>query len=281
MHACYYVFSYTNSGQPVDQTLLRDLSGYTSLCMQFQSSSALLYTYVFGHAAAHASLSVSLNMSSTSSTGRQSLSRLASRLWSVDSDSDCENDDASDVPLKVFKTTSPESAQGYGAVRCNGQCVFGRECSEAAREYATTLNLEAFRQLNIIIKPLATSRLAGKILQHVERRIEKFIEDHGGPEMAVFKLGICAGENVLKRMMSYRKANFRAMLILHVDEDVTFVECLEAMVIRLFGHLKGCRNVQLGGESMREADSRRPRFPPPYVAYMVASRADINAFIGA
>ena len=146
-------------------------------------------------------------------------------------------------------------------------------------DFAETLNIPALASLGIQIKPLASSSVTGDLFEHLEHRADNFIAAHGGPSVAVVKFGIHAGVNLEQRMRGYLRVNLNSVLVLHVGENLTLIECCEAFVIRMYSSLAGCRHSLRGGESMPQRNGAA-RFGPPYVVYCVASRADVNVAIG-
>ena len=118
---------------------------------------------------------------------------------------------------------------------------------------------------------------SGMVFQHAEAVCERVIQAHGGPELAVIKIGITANPEV--RWSFYQMENFQQMVITHSSDDLSQIESLEAHLIRLFKHLKGSRNDLPGGESMRRKD-KSPRFPPPYLCYIVGVPANVRARVG-
>ena len=195
-------------------------------------------------------------------------------------------DDDADLSLELLNSTTPSKKRTQGneettvhMPRRARRHALGPHCSDIVSEFAQSLDLPAITDMGIIIKPLASSSNTGKLFEHLERQADRFIESNGGQRMAVMKFGICAGVNLEQRWRSYLQVNFRSMLVLHVSENLTLIECCEAFTIRLYGDLPGCRNIVKGGESMRQRNGAA-RFGPPYVIYCVASRADIGAAIG-
>ena len=70
------------------------------------------------------------------------------------------------------------------------------------------------------------------------------------------------------------------MLCVHVSNNVSVVEHLEAALIMMFSQdTEGSlRNVNRGGEGMRLKDGNT-RFPPPYYVYVVGADASQRKMI--
>ena len=77
----------------------------------------------------------------------------------------------------------------------------------------------------------------------------------------------------------HRDQNFGNFVAVHLDDELRIIECMEIYAIRVFQDLKGCRNVNKGGESMRTKE-KIPRSPAPYMLYAVSERADCAVPIG-
>lgn len=124
------------------------------------------------------------------------------------------------------------------------------------------------------VRVIGDANTAGKILSHCISVVRQFQQENGGEALCVFKLGLTA--NPVQRRESYRKQNFKNFIIIHQtcrSDLLGMMEMLEAAVIAHFydsGYR--CRNIQRGGESMRNRD-QEPRFPPPYYAYCAATNA--------
>ncbi|CAE7662955.1 unnamed protein product [Symbiodinium sp. CCMP2592] len=120
---------------------------------------------------------------------------------------------------------------------------------------------------------IAETSLASKVLLHCLRVVDAVRTENGGASLCVFKIGLTS--NPVQRRASYLQQNFQNFVVIHKvwrPELLGMLEMLEAALIAQF-HDNGrcCRNVRLGGESMRTKDFV-PRFPPPYYAYCVAAK---------
>ena len=115
---------------------------------------------------------------------------------------------------------------------------------------------------------------ASKILWHCVKLINDVRRHCGGTQLCVFKIGLTS--NPLQRMEGYLQQNFKVFAVIHkvtTADLLGMLEMLEAALIAEFHDgQRCCRNKQLGGESMRD-NSFKPRFPPPYFAYVAAACA--------
>ena len=121
---------------------------------------------------------------------------------------------------------------------------------------------------------IAETSLASKVLLHCLRVVDAVRTENGGASLCVFKIGLTS--NPVQRRASYLQQNFQNFVVIHKvwrPELLGMLEMLEAALIAEF-HDNGrcCRNLRLGGESMRTKDFV-PRFPPPYYAYCAATNA--------
>jgi hypothetical protein len=110
-----------------------------------------------------------------------------------------------------------------------------------------------------------------RILQHCTQQVECVRQAYGG-KVSIFKIGITA--DPVARFPWYRDDNLDSMTLLHVSESCELTNMLEAALIQKFKHIRGCRNINLGG------DGGMYRSPPPYYTYVVAARADGRLRIG-
>lgn len=92
-------------------------------------------------------------------------------------------------------------------------------------------------------KRTSSGMLAGATLQHAKGVVGELL-DHLGP--AVFKIGITA--TPLARWRYYEKEGYQQFHLLHVAEEATTVQMLEAALIDAFKDRPGCRNIARGGE---------------------------------
>jgi hypothetical protein len=125
----------------------------------------------------------------------------------------------------------------------------------------------------IKMKARVKMRNAGKLLEWCVGQVAVFRNSLGGESMAVFKIGIAAYVNIVRRFESYQEDGCTAMNLIHVSHCLARVEDFEAFLIHLFRGQTGCRNVRPGGESMRTKGGSA-RFEGPYVLYLAGARAD-------
>ena len=119
---------------------------------------------------------------------------------------------------------------------------------------------------------LPPSTLSGKLQDHCVRKIMSFRRSLGGLNLCVYKIGITSDLN--QRWATYREQNFERMLCLHASNNVSVAEHLEAALILIFKQDKhgSLRNVNKGGEGMRQSGGKT-RFCPPYFLYVVGANA--------
>ena len=143
----------------------------------------------------------------------------------------------------------------------------GRLASFQLAELALYENVEA------CLTPKFERTFAG-IQQHCQNEIERVMQDFGGPDICVFKIGVSS--NVQYRVSHYMAAHFSKMRLLHNSTDPSMAELLEVLLIAKFRCYRGCRNIARGGEGSMA--SRDPY--GPYFVYVVAARADGKKPIG-
>ena len=90
------------------------------------------------------------------------------------------------------------------------------------------------------------------ILQHCMGQVDAVRQAYGG-KVSCFKIGVTAAPNY--RFQYYVRENFHSMTLIHVSDSADVVNMLEAALIQLHMHIRGCRNINLGGEG---AMSRNP-----------------------
>jgi hypothetical protein len=109
------------------------------------------------------------------------------------------------------------------------------------------------------------------ILQHCKQQVDAVRAAYGG-SVSVFKIGITTVP--VTRFRFYRHENMDSMTLIHSSESHELTNMLESALISAYSGVRGCRNINLGGEGnihMR---------PPPYFTYVVAARADGRRRIG-
>ena len=117
---------------------------------------------------------------------------------------------------------------------------------------------------------------AGKVLQHCKDCVEKLRRDTGGESLAIFKIGIT--HDCTPRFQLYESNGYTKMLVMHSSNDLATIEMLESALIAIYRDKVQCRNVQLGGEGMRNRYFEA-KFDPPYHCYCVAARADLPRWV--
>lgn len=117
-----------------------------------------------------------------------------------------------------------------------------------------------------IIRP--PRQTASDIRQHCLDEIENVRRDLQVP---VWKIGIAT--NLIMRWESYQLENFTLMRVLHISDNYGLTCMLEAALIDVYMGMQGCRNINKGGEGLRDR--------PPFFTYVVAARADCKKRIGA
>ena len=109
------------------------------------------------------------------------------------------------------------------------------------------------------------------ILQHCKRVIDS-VKIEYGDTVCIFKIGITS--EPVTRFSWYRAENLHTMTLLHISGSIHLTDMLESALIQSYNHVRGCRNIKLGG------DGPMHRFDPPYYTYVVAARADGRLRIG-
>ncbi|OLQ14679.1 hypothetical protein AK812_SmicGene1179 [Symbiodinium microadriaticum] len=79
--------------------------------------------------------------------------------------------------------------------------------------------------------------------------VEKLRRDTGGESLAIFKIGIT--HDCTPRFQLYESNGYTKMLVMHSSNDLATIEMLESALIAIYRDKVQCRNVQLGGEGMR------------------------------
>ncbi|CAE7369766.1 unnamed protein product [Symbiodinium sp. CCMP2456] len=79
--------------------------------------------------------------------------------------------------------------------------------------------------------------------------VEKLRRETGGESLAIFKIGIT--HDCTPRFQLYESNGYTKMLVMHTSNELATIEMLESALIAIYGRKVQCRNVQLGGEGMR------------------------------
>ena len=109
------------------------------------------------------------------------------------------------------------------------------------------------------------------ILQHCLGQVNAVRHEYGD-QVSCFKIGVTSDPVV--RFGYYLFENFYSMTLLHVSDSHDIINMLEAALVQSYNHIRGCRNINLGGEGPMSSK------PPPYFTYIVAARADGRLRIG-
>lgn len=106
----------------------------------------------------------------------------------------------------------------------------------------------------------------------LQEQVERIRIKYGGPELAVFKIGITQCLEV--RAHFYFLGNFTEICCIHASYSLAQIEVLEASLIDYFKEKAPTqrRNVAAGGEGMRYKNGKTKRVPPFYL-YVVAANA--------
>jgi hypothetical protein len=213
----------------------------------------------------------------------QRVSRLASLLLDPEEESiDVRSLPPAVEPL-IADVSSPGGHLGTGRVSTQKRARTPNDVTLAVRDTqfpgarVRSLGQAEGIEFKLIRQKFDVMPSSGAVFGHAENACHRFIQSRGGPELAVFKVGITS--NPTQRWTSYVEQNFQYMMVMLSSDDLSLVEALEAHLVRLFKALPGCRNDLPGGESMRCKD-RTPRFSGPYHCYIVGSPANLNCRIG-
>ena len=125
---------------------------------------------------------------------------------------------------------------------------------------------------------LAPMSLAGKVLAHCQNCVQKlrFNTGQGSLQVVIYKIGIT--HDCESRFELYKVHNWTKMVVMAESHDLGFIEMLEAALILQHNRRVQCRNIQLGGEGLRDKNLA-PKFKPPFYCYCVASRADVPRWV--
>ena len=184
-------------------------------------------------------------------------------------DEDDDDDDDADV-AEVARVTSDDEDDdgddvddddGVGVGFEDRPCVDAYTLAEIAAEPRVSTSFLEGQTLT-----------CGNILQHCMRQVDAVKLDFGG-KVCVFKIGITCAP--IQRFRFYVPQNFESMTLLHASVDYNVTNILEAALIGIFRVIRGCRNINRGGEGNIHLR------PPPYFTYIVAARADGRVRIGA
>lgn len=206
--------------------------------------------------------------------------RLASSLVSTDDSDDDQlpdllgQSDKTDASCQTGSIERPSSSQSDSCERCQPFILSDGDITS----FIAGVDRDALKRAGIQLMLNTKAKTAGIHFEHHSKIISTVIDRNGTHDLCCFKLGICAFMNLEQRMVSYRMKNFTDFVVSIVSFDLSLVECAEAHGIALFKHYAGCRNIQLGGESMRR--NGIPRFEGPWCTYVVATRADRFVNIG-
>ena len=133
----------------------------------------------------------------------------------------------------------------------------------------------------LIVRLKKENPLAGEILAHCLGAIESLRSKFGGHDLCVFKIGLVGQwANLAQRWESYTENNYVRMYVPYSTWILEVAELLEASCIEHYKNVgNSCRNIKLGGDSMRQSDGQA-RFGGPYILYCVGAPADQRRRIG-